>query len=262
MRAHLTLMSVFIVALLQLCGCPGPEDVLDSIEFAWCPPGSFVMGRVPGEVDSNPWEGPQHTVTFAQGFWISKYEITQRQWQAIMGNNPSYANSWRTGNRPVEQVSWDDAQEFVAEANALRPSNNYALPSEAQWEYACRAGTATRFYWGDDPGAALMPGYAWVPANSGEDSHDVGQKLPNAWGIHDMAGNVWEWVADYTHNDYTGAPTDGAAWLADPVNGNRGVRGGSFYNAGGCRSAYRGFIEPESRFADFGIRIVMQPDAR
>lgn len=262
MGARFGLVVFIVSAAFLFSGCLTPDEALDSIEFVWCPPGSFLMGRAPGEAGSNAWESPRHTVTFAQGFWISKYEITQMQWQAIMGDNPSEEGGWRNGNRPVEQVSWEDAQAFVATINALRPGDNYALPSEAQWEYACRAGTGTRFYWGEDADAALMPNYAWVPANGGDTTHDVGQKLPNAWGIHDMAGNVWEWVEDYPHADYVGAPTDGSAWLTDPGSANRILRGGSFYNDEGCRSAYRGSNAPESRYADYGFRIVMSAAAR
>jgi formylglycine-generating enzyme required for sulfatase activity len=222
------------------------------LEMVWIPAGSFMMGRYTNEADSYSDEDPQHQVTFASGFWMGKYEVTQAQWMAVMGSNPSYF----TGdlNRPVEQVSWDTVQTFIAAVNALGQGTVH-LPSEAQWEYACRVGTTTRFYWGDDPSSMSIGSYAWYIGNSSSTTHPVGQKLPNAWGLYDMAGNVYEWCEDYWHSNYTGAPTDGSAWLS-PTASDRAVRGGSWYlNDYLCRSAKRGYYAPASPAFFTGFRL-------
>jgi len=223
------------------------------LELVWIPPGSFMMGRYASESNSYPSEDPQHQVTFANGFWIGKYEVTQAQWVAVMGSNPSYF----TGdlNRPVEEVSWNNVQDFIAAVNALG-QGAFRLPSEAQWEYACRAGTTTRFYWGDDPTLSQTDSYTWHTGNAGMTTNPVGQKLPNAWGLFDMGGNVWEWCEDYWHADYTGAPTDGSAWLSGASNSNRVTRGGAWYSYDYvCRSAYRNYQGPTNTVNGVGFRI-------
>jgi len=143
--------------------------------------------------------------------------------------------------------------------NALRPGLNFRLPSEAEWEYACRAGTTTPYIWGSAPSSAELDKYAWHDGNSGGDTHDVGTRQPNAWGIFDMYGNVWEWVQDSGHPDYNGAPADGSAW-EDAGAANRVARGGSFYNGGGCRSAFRAIMDATGIWGDYGFRIVKVPD--
>lgn len=245
-------------------GCDrGNQDALiDGIEFIWCPPGTFLMGRNPGELDSRSLEDPQHSVTFAHGFWLSKYEITSAQWEAVMGSARAgcQCNRANSANRPVTEISWNDTQNFLAELNAARPGMNFRLPSEAEWEYACRAGSTTRFFWGDDPTRTDLGNYAWYDQNSGGDAHDVGTRQPNAWGFHDLCGNVWEWVQDNWHSSYSGAPTDGSAWETEG-NTLRAVRGGSWYNGEGCRSAFRGGMESNERYGDYGFRIVKAPSA-
>jgi len=253
------LLSALASALL-LGGCTlyDKDHIIDTIEFAYCPPGYFFMGCKPDESGCSLEEQPQHQVTFAQGFYISKHEITQVQWWAVMGTRPSRHRGillFKTADQPVDSVTWSDTQNFLAALNAARPGTQYRLPSEAEWEYACRAGTTTRYYWGDDPDNLLMPAYAWVPANSDKKTHPAGQLEPNAWGICDMSGNVWEWVQDYWHSSYDSAPLDGSA-RETPASDLRVVRGGSYTNNLGCRCAFHGGYAPEIRNRDYGFRIV------
>ena len=191
-------------------------DLLSSLVSI--PGGTFMMGST-----EDPIEMPVHTVTL-QGFQIGAYEVTQAQYEAIMGSNPSYFQGFGTENNPVEQVSWYEAREFCTLLSA-QTGRTFTLPSEAQWEYACRAGSTTRYSFGDDDG--LLYNYAWWNANSNGTTPPVGTKLPNAWGLYDMHGNVYEWCLDSWHDSYTGAPTDGSAW--EPETGSlRMVRGGSW----------------------------------
>ncbi len=222
------------------------------LEMVWIPAGSFMMGRYADEQDSLDIEDPQHQVTFANGFWIGKYEVTLAQWLAVMGQNPNYF----TGdlNRPVERVSWETIQTFIGAVNALGQGTVH-LPSEAQWEYACRAGTTTRLYWGDDLSYTDLGTYAWHSGNSASTTHPVGQKTPNALGLYDMSGNVWEWCEDWYHSSYTGAPTDGSAWVS-PTGSVRVIRGGSWDSTGiNHRSAFRSYSTPASAFNDIGFRL-------
>ncbi len=248
---------------------PGREREFGGITFCWIPPGSFLMGRYPGEQDSYSSEDPQHEVTFAQGFWMSKYEITQGQWQTIMGSNP--ALGYGVGdNYPVYNVSWNDIRGtngFLDKLNAAHPGHGFRLPSEAEWEYACRAGTTTRFYWGDDPGYTVINDYAWSYYNNTHyGTKEVGLKLPNAWGLHDMSGNVWEWCEDDWHDTYTGAPVNGSAWVASPRSTYRVLRGGSWNGVsyyGNLRSAYRDGYNPVSWYVNLhGFRVVLFPVSR
>ena len=227
-----------------------------ALEMVWIPAGTFLMGRYPGELDSYSDEDPQRQVTFAHGFRMSKYEVTQAQWRAVMGDNPSqFQGDGDTDNRPVEQVSWDDAQSFIAALNDAHPGMGFRLPSEAEWEYACRAGTTTRFYWGNDPDYTAINDYAWYASNSGDRTHDVGGTPPNAWGLYDMSGNVWEWVQDWYHNSYTGAPTDGSGWES-PAGTDRVRRGGSWlYDEDDCRSALRSNDVSSNSDSSVGFRL-------
>ncbi len=224
-----------------------------TITMCWIPPGSFNMGSPDGEQDRDNDEGPVHRVMFAEGFWISKYEITQGQWQAVMGENPAHDRGIGE-NYPVYYVSWNDIQEFES---AL--GNTFRLPSEAEWEYACRAGTTTRFYWGNDLTYNQIWYYAWFNSNSGGRTHEVGWKVANNWGLHDMSGNVWEWCEDVWHNDYYGAPRDGSAWL-DGGNQSRCVlRGSSWsYVPRSCRCAFRFWLNKSDRLSNSGFRVVFR----
>lgn len=222
------------------------------MEFVWIPAGSFMMGKYTDEQGADTDETPQHQVTFAEGFWMGKYEVTQAQWLAVMESNPAYY----TGdlNRPVEQITWEQAQEFIEAINDLE-LGDVRLPSEAEWEYACRAGTSTRFYWGDDLTNSLVGNYAWYAANYGSSTHAVGGKLPNAWGLYDMIGNVFELCEDQYHADYTNAPTDGSAWLS-PATGFIVLRGGAWtVLANDCRSAHRVSFGANGSFYNLGFRL-------
>jgi formylglycine-generating enzyme required for sulfatase activity len=223
--------------------------------MCWIPAGSFDMGSPDDEQDRNNDEGPVHQVTFTHGFWMGEYEVTQQQWEAVMGSNPS--SGYGVGdNYPVYYVSWYDIQEFEYSLNDV-----FCLPSEAEWEYACRAGTTTRFYWGDDLNYSQIDRYEWFQGNGGLTNHIVGLKLPNDWGLYDMSGNVGEWCEDWSHNSYDGAPSDGSAWNI-PVGTEKIKRGGSVQSgsAATSRSAYRGGdVTPEHRFYTSGFRLVRDP---
>lgn len=238
-------------------GSPKPSETktFAGIKFVWIRPGSFMMGSPDGEVDRAQNEGPLHRVSLAQGFWMGKYPVTQAQWQAAMGNNPSHFKGDDT--RPVETVSWNDCQAFVRSLST-QSDGGFRLPSEAEWEYACRAGTTTRWYCGDNE--ADLVNHAWYVANSGSTIHPVGQKRPNPWGLYDMHGNVWEWCQDWFHDTYTGAPADGSPW-EQPVGQYRVLRGGSWGNDGDdCRSAYRAYgAAPVSPNGGRGFRVVRTP---
>ena len=226
------------------------------MEFVWIPAGRFMMGSPDSEEGHYDDESPRHEVTFKNGFWMGTYPVTQAEWQTIMGNNPSRFKGER---RPVEQVSWDDCQKFLRKLNAnpsYSPVNHggqrgvFRLPSEAEWEYACRAGTDTAYSFGDDP--AQLGDYAWYLENSDGETHPVGQKKPNAFGLCDMHGNVWEWQSDRWHDDYNGAPTDGSAW--EISNSDRRVlRGGSWYSdAESLRCAVRGRDNWQGHWGSYG----------
>jgi formylglycine-generating enzyme required for sulfatase activity len=231
---------------------PGP---ISGMNFAYIPSGSFVMGTPTSDPDPYHYEWPVHTVTFSYSFEMMTTEVTQGMWEEVMGSNPScfYGLS-----RPLEEVAWFECPHFVDAMNALDPAHEYRLPSESEWEYCCRAGTTTLFYWGDDPSFTLIDSYAWYGDNSGGETHPVGQKLPNAWGLYDMNGNVWEWCQDYWHDSYTGAPSDGSAWESSYQSGSgRVLRGGSWDNdAWVFRSTYRGWYDDgRSGFNHLGFRL-------
>jgi formylglycine-generating enzyme required for sulfatase activity len=231
--------------------------------FVWIPPGTFTMGSPSGEQDRDSGEGPETVVTLTRGFWLGRYEVTQAEYESVMGSNPSY---WKEATRPVEQMSWYDATNYCGklterewQAGRLPTGYVYRLPTEAEWEYACRAGTTTRFSYGDDLTYANLTNYAWYTVNSGNQTHPVGQKTPNPWGIYDMHGNVWEWCQDY-YNTYPGGS------VVDPqgpaIGTNHVLRGGSWYNipSSMLRSAFRrGDHLPTSRDWRIGFRVVLAP---
>ncbi len=227
------------------------------MEFVYVPGGCFQMGSPTSEQSRYDNEGPVHEVCL-NGFWMGKYEVTQAQWETVMKNNPS---NFKGANRPVETVSWNDAQAFLKKLNAAvethgRASLQFRLPSEAEWEYAARAGTQTAYAFGDDPNQ--LGKYAWFDDNSGNETHSVGQKKPNGFGLYDMHGNVWEWVADTSHENYNGAPTDGSIWGKLGDKKAKVLRGGSWdYDPVNCRSAARDRSDPDFRNSNIGARVVV-----
>ena len=236
--------------------------------LVFIPPGSFRMGSPTSEVDRLTVEGPLTAVTISRGFWLGKYEVTQAEYLAVMGNNPSRftPNNGFPGdlNRPVEKVNWFDANGYCAQRTAqeraagrIATNSAYRLPTEAEWEYAYRGWTSTQFSYGDDPGYADLINYAWYNTNSGLQTHSVGQKLANPWGLHDMSGNVWEWVSDWRSVAYSGGIVVDPQGQTTPETYRR-VRGGSFaYDAVRCRAAFRGGVEPDRPDANVGFRVVL-----
>jgi formylglycine-generating enzyme required for sulfatase activity len=222
-----------------------------TLEMVGLPAGQFLMGSPDSDPDASDFEKPQHQVQ-VNSFAIGKYPVTQAQYQAVMGTNPSFFKN--NPQNPVENVNWNDAQAFCQKLSQIT-GKTYRLPTEAEWEYACRAGTTTRYYFGDD--ANQLGDYAWYKANSQQTTHPVGQKKPNAWGLYDMSGNVWEWCEDDWHDNYIGAPKDGSAWLTND-NDYQIVRGGSWYDdPNSCRSAYRfDHYHRVSNFNLVGFRVV------
>lgn len=198
---------------------------------------------------------PIHTVTL-NDYYIGKYPLTQKQWQEIMGSNPSYFKG--CDDCPVECVSWDDAQEFLRKLNAKFPGHNYRLPSEAEWEYAARGGVQSKGY--QYAGSNNLDEVGWFKDNSGFKSKPVGGKKANELGINDMSGSVWEWCQDIWHNNYQGAPTDGSVWTSGGDQSTRVLRGGSWGNAWDvCRSSNRFSNSASSQYFSFGLRLAWHP---
>ncbi len=247
-------------------------------------PGTFAMGSPDDEPGRYDWEGPVHDVTLQQGFWLFDTPCTQSLWRAVMGKNPS---RFKSAARPVEQVSFEDVTRFLSEVNARVDDLNLRLPSEAQWEYACRAGTSAATYAGPmeilgDNNAPVLDDIAWYGGNSGvgfelrngydstgwtdkqydhakAGTHKVKLKAANAWGLYDMLGNIWEWCEDGWQNNYEGAPTDGSARSAGGT-AYRVLRGGSWDgDARYVRAAYRLWSDPSDRGGNLGFRCARVP---
>jgi formylglycine-generating enzyme required for sulfatase activity len=215
------------------------------IELVKIPPGSFMMGST-----NWPNEKPVHQVTINYSFYMGKYEVTQTQWQAVMGDNPSHFTE--CGNCPVDSVSWNKAQEFILRLNQISDGYSYRLPTEAEWEYACHAGTTGNYT------TDLLKEMAWYDENSGGKTHAVGAKMLNAWGLADIYGNVYEWCQDWYHETYYGAPADGSAWLNGGEQKNRVMRGSGLYTPGSnMSSTNRGqYSLTDSVYHDIGFRVV------
>ena len=225
--------------------------------FRWCEPGTFLMGSPADEPERLDNE-TQHPVTLTRGFWIAETPVTQALWEIFMGGNPS---SFKGTELPVDSVSWDDAQRFINKLNGMKPELQLCLPTEAQWEYACRAGTTTPFSFGNNINTDQVNYNGNSPYNKGRKGEfrnrtvEVKAFPPNAWGLYQMHGNVWEWCQDwyeaYPHQPVT-APK-GAVSGADRV-----LRGGSWIDGGRhCRSASRNALDPASGLSDCGFRLAL-----
>lgn len=213
------------------------------MEFVRLPAGSFVMGDAAAGV------GPQREVRVAS-FFISTHEVTQAQWLALMGTNPS---AYQDPRRPVERVSWLATQQFLEELNRAEGTNRYRLPSEAEWEYAARAGSSGRFFFGDESG--LLSRFGWVGPGNG--TRPVGGKAASPWGLFDIYGNVWEWVQDCWHPDYSGAPGDSRVWSGGQCS-HHVLRGGGWDTpAEQLGAARRGSYQTDDNDVNTGFRVVL-----
>ena len=222
-----------------------------TLEMVWMPPGRFLMGGAGGEEN----ERLVHEVTLTKGFFMGKTEVTNAQWAAVMGSARRVAKAYAGGQQPVVNVAWRDAVSFTTKLSE-RTGAAFRLPTEAEWEYAARAGSRTPYFFGDDP--AAMDEYAWYSKNAGRKTHPVAQKRPNPWGLYDMYGNVWEWCADLYGGDYYAG-----GQMRDPKGPGEGTervrRGGAFANhARHIRSSCRGAKRPETRNLAMGFRVVRE----
>ncbi len=274
----LTLLALLVTLPLQDTRAAGQEHVVSltagiDVPTVWIPPGTFVMGSPVDEPDrsysylpsGSDWKTPsfdteaQHKVTLTRGFFLGQTEVTQGEWEAVTGDNPSQHEA---GPRyPVENVSWLDVQAFLQTLNAGRTDGRFRLPTEAEWEYACRAGTTGPF-------AGDRDAIAWTRANSPRQSHEVATRDPNAWGLFDMHGNVTEWCQDRYAQYPTGPVTDPTGATeeesAAPANGDlanrRLSRGGAFTGRVlHCRAADRGSAREDTRDFYMGFRLVFEP---
>jgi formylglycine-generating enzyme required for sulfatase activity len=276
--ASRTALPWCLAIFLGGCFSP-PQDVRNTIgmEFAFIPAGSYIMGCGDTDNECLSDEKPQHPITLSNPFYLGKHPVTQEQWAAIMGSDPSI---FKGRKHPVENVSWHEAQEFIRRLNAKEGTDKYRLPTEAEWEYAARAGMATKFPF--DPDRAGE--HAWFWNNSGGHTQPVGQKKPNQWGLSDMLGNVWEWVHDWyneqwyeaTLESYINAPSGSkprnvlpsfrGATATDPMGPAEGttrvLRGGSWGNdLRYLRAAHRNAKAPDYKYSNTGFRLLVVPDS-
>lgn len=240
---------------------PLPKGV--QMESVWIEPGTFTRGSPSSESRREKDEGPQHEVTISRGFWLGKYEVTQEQWEAVLVTRPWAGWSCVQANPrcPAVCISWDDVQQLVGRLNVDAGPGVYRLPTEAEWEYACRAGTTTRWSFGEDE--RDLGDYAWYYGNAWnaelQYAQPVGTKLPNPWGLFDMHGNVWEWCQDAYASYPSAAVVDDPAVLG--ASGSyRVFRGGSFGSfARSTRSAFRRRGTPDDRYVGMGVRLLRTP---
>lgn len=246
----------FILSLLTLASAlhaaelAAFKDCPECPEMITLPAGRFTMGATDKRHDET--SQPAHAVT-VKAFAIGKFEVTQDEWFALMGTRPG---NFKGGRNPVEQVTWKLAREFTRRLSE-KTGKRYRLPSEAEWEYAARAGSNTELYFGEQ---GTLAEHAWFDDNSDEATHPVGQRKANAYGLHDMYGNVWEWTDDCWNESYTGAPDDGSAWTSGDCS-QRVVRGGTWYSKGpSVGSSLRAKFSSEIRYNSRGggLRVVRE----
>jgi formylglycine-generating enzyme required for sulfatase activity len=245
---------------LQLRDLPKITNSI-GMKLVLIPKGTFTMGS-PIEEKGRFGHEEQHEVTISQDYYLGVTEVTQAQYEKMMGKNPSYFQGAKVGNAntalPVENVSWDDAVEFCKKLSDLpeekKAGRVYRLPTEAEWEYACRSGSKSAYSFGES--SKSLGDYAWFDENSNGQTHPVGQKKPNAWGLYDMLGNVWEWCSDWYGEYPKGAVSDPTG----PIKGSdRVLRGGGWYDgAAYCRPADRVGLVPSLRYS-FGFRLALSP---
>jgi len=260
-RSTVGVLAIWMaVAYVEVAVSASTEDIATfdlpggaAIEMVWIEPGTFVMGSPIGELDRDNDE-TQHEVTISRGFWLGKYELTQGEWESGMDTTPWSGEGLvvEDPNHPAVYISWDDAQALIAKLNQTESVDVYRLPTEAEWEYACRAGTTTRWSFGED--LNKLGEYAWHHGNTRVVTvdemyaHPVGTKLPNPWGLYDMHGNVWEWVQDFKGPYPTDPQTDpaGPAWSS---NGHI-VRGGAWAPFG-----YPRYLRSANRVSEGGLSV-------
>jgi formylglycine-generating enzyme required for sulfatase activity len=255
----IVVMLLFFVDQLQ---AQSPKEITNSIgiKLVLVPKGTFMMGSPESDVNRQKNE-TQHEVTISKGYYLGVYEVTQAQYEKVIGKNPSLYQGVIVGNEnadlPVENVSWHDAVEFCKKLSDLpeekKAGRVYRLPTEAQWEYACRAGSKTAYSFDDEEG--LLPEYGWFDRNSSDRTHTVGLLEPNAWGLYDMHGNVWEWCSDWYGEYPKGAVRNPTG---PKVGSDRVCRGGSWdFEAANCRSAFRNWNYPSLRLDYYGLRVAL-----
>lgn len=261
---NLFIQKIFFIFLSSTALCAQAAEYTNSIgmNFIEIKTGCFMMGRDAKFEEGDDDELPRHEVCIKKDFYLGKTEVTQEQWVAVMDKNPS---KFKGRSSPVEKVKWKDAQEFIRRLNEKEGGNHYRLPTESEWEYACRAGSTSDYYFGDYD--RFLPEYGWFRGNSNKRTHPVAQKKPNPWGLYDMHGNVWEWVEDcYHETKYSSeAPKDGSAWnsscyyfVGGEISGM--VRGGSWFNdSKNLRSANRRSYPKDSKDSNVGFRVVRIP---
>ncbi len=278
MRRSSVVPCLVLLSLISLffSGCPllslnlghdaGDTIVLGGMDFVWVPDGTFSMGAPYGEPDSTWFEHPSHRVRILPGYWLGQCEVRKSEWMSVMGTAPWEGRPGASSDldSPATHLSWDDVQAFFDVLNAEADDVLYRLPTEAEWERACRADTTSTFSYGSDEGYTQLGDYAWFSENVGKADaavQAVGGKLPNAWGFFDMHGNAAEWCSDFfDYTYYEDGPLMNPRGPAESGVGGvdaRVVRGGSFADDGpACRSAARHFEDQADRLANVGFRIV------
>ena len=262
LSTFLLIVGVIFLSLAEYLQAQQPKEITNSIgmKLMLIPKGTFMMGS-PESEECRDKDENQHEVTISKDYYLGVYEVTQAQYEKVMGRNPSYFQGAIVGNEnadlPVDRVSWEDAVEFCKKLSDLpeekKAGRVYRLPTEAEWEYACRVGSKTAYSFDDEEG--LLPEYGWIKRNSSNRTHTVGLLEPNAWGLYDLHGNVWEWCSD-RHGEY---PKGAVSDPTGPCEGsNRVIRSGGWYGeAALCRSALRRGHVPSIRLNSHGFRLAL-----